>query len=848
MATRSSTLKRWGMHIYRVIAAVLRSITRPSHKVVPKQRRRSQLLSGFLLLMTLNTLVGSMILKHAGGNVWMVMAATSAVFLLTYFISRSRYYRIALIIALVIPAVPPVSMAILKPPEINLTAELMWLSLPLLIASILLTIRQIIIVSSSYIACSVLLDALGLLDYKIMAPLMAYILIVTFIVTAIAAVRKADESEIENRLAKRLQAEKTIRESEEKFSKAFNASPQQIVITRARDNVTVDVNETFARLSGFTREQVIGQTADALGIWESPEENERFMRMLAEKDRISNEEFNFRNKAGVLTTALVSIESITIGGEECWISVMLDITERKRMETALRESEEKFSKAFAASPEIIAITTVKDGKYVDINDSYLLHTGYTREELIGHTTSSIDIWAHINDRNKMIEILREHGRIRNEEFDFRMKSGEIRTWIFSMEPITIGGEPCLIGVSLDITGRKRMEQALRDSEEKFSKAFQAIPESISISTMKDGIFLDANNSFLAHNGHTRKEVIGHTAEEINLWVDTSGRNRIQRLLQESGHFENEEFEFHVKSGDIHTNLLSAETIYLNGEPCILVVGNDITERKRMEQALRESEEKFSAAFHSSPNAILIASIEEDKFIDVNESFGRFVGYSREEIIGHNSKELKLFASEEDFQRMAKNLMEKGRIFNEEYRSLRKSGEERIGLFSAEAIFIAGKFCMIMAITDVTEQKLAEEKLKQALTDLEHSTAQLKATNKELESFSYSVSHDLRSPLRSIDGFSQALLEDYDARLDDTGKDYLRRLRGASQKMGELIDGLLKLSRLTRNEMHPEKVDLSALAVDISSQLQETQPEKHARFVIDPGLIANADPQMARVLL
>ncbi|MCK4273466.1 MAG: hypothetical protein KAW90_01140, partial [Dehalococcoidales bacterium] len=135
-----------------------------------------------------------------------------------------------------------------------------------------------------------------------------------------------------------------------------------------------------------------------------------------------------------------------------------------------------------------------------------------------------------------------------------------------------------------------------------------------------------------------------------------------------------------------------------------------------------------------------------------------------------------------------------------------------------------------------------------LSELEQSSARLAATNKELETFSYSVSHDLRSPLRSIDGFSQALLEDYSDKLDENGQDYLKRLRGASQKMGELIDGLLKLSRLTRSKMHEESVDLSALGEEIAARLQEMQPKRRAKFIIDKGLTASGDPQLLRVLI
>ncbi len=128
------------------------------------------------------------------------------------------------------------------------------------------------------------------------------------------------------------------------------------------------------------------------------------------------------------------------------------------------------------------------------------------------------------------------------------------------------------------------------------------------------------------------------------------------------------------------------------------------------------------------------------------------------------------------------------------------------------------------------------------------TRQLEVSNKELEAFSYSVSHDLRSPLRSIDGFSLALLEDYAGELDAQAQDYLRRVRNASQRMGQLIDGLLKLSRLTRVEMRRETVDLSGLAQSIASELQNTQPERLVECVIAPGLTATGDAHLFRVVL
>ncbi|MEI6186440.1 MAG: ATP-binding protein [Dehalococcoidia bacterium] len=130
----------------------------------------------------------------------------------------------------------------------------------------------------------------------------------------------------------------------------------------------------------------------------------------------------------------------------------------------------------------------------------------------------------------------------------------------------------------------------------------------------------------------------------------------------------------------------------------------------------------------------------------------------------------------------------------------------------------------------------------------NANTELAAVNKELESFSYSVSHDLRAPLRSIDGFSQALLEDYTDKLDDQGRNYLQRVRSNTQKMGELIDDLLKLSRVTRSEMKLEMVNLSTLAQSIANELQQTQPGRQVEFVKTPGLNASGDANLLRLLL
>ena len=270
---------------------------------------------------------------------------------------------------------------------------------------------------------------------------------------------------------------------------------------------------------------------------------------------------------------------------------------------------------------------------------------------------------------------------------------------------------------------------------------------------------------------------------------------------------------------------------------------NLTERNHAEEALRESEERFRKIFEEGPLGMAIVGLD-DRFVKVNAMLCQMLEYTEEELAALTVTDIthpldvssdiqfaeKLLRGEIPAYQMEKRYLKKdeGIIWVNLTRSLIRDQRE------APLYFLT-------MMEDITKRKHSERALQQR-------TAELEAANKELEAFSYSVSHDLRAPLRGIDGFSLALLEDYADKLDEKGRDYLSRVRGNAQKMSELIDAMLSLSRLTRGEIRRRTVDLSKVAKNIASELQKRQPERQVEFVIAEGVTADGDPEMLRVVL
>jgi PAS domain S-box-containing protein len=498
------------------------------------------------------------------------------------------------------------------------------------------------------------------------------------------------------------------------FKSAFQISPAALAITCASTGRYIDVNDSWLKLYGFSREEVIGKTSKELNIFlENYADRETAVSLIIKQGSVHNREINTNTKTGKLLHVLYSAEIVRVENETFILSSTIDVTERKKAEKFLKESEERFSKAFGSSPAVLTITCAEDNKLVDVNETFLKLTEYSREEVIGRTTRELNLFLDPDKRDRLFAIALKGGGLRNQELVARTKSGKLLNVLFSLESIDIAGQKHVLATIIDITELKKAESVLKESEQLYRTLFENTEDGFQLFKPlynKDGkpndlLILKVNKAYERQTGLRAADVVGKTVKDFipNIepyWITTYCN---VATTGKSVHIEN-----YNQSTDRWYDVYA----FLYAKEQVGTLFRDITDRKKAEDALHQSEERFFKAFDSNPAAMTITHLPDGLWVDVNGSFLRLTEYTREEIVGHSSAELHLFVGTCDERAKIIRLIRKqGKVDSLETKARTKTGKPLNLLLSAVKTVLNGQEYAITTQIDLTERKKAEEALQ-----------------------------------------------------------------------------------------------------------------------------------------
>jgi PAS domain S-box-containing protein len=516
---------------------------------------------------------------------------------------------------------------------------------------------------------------------------------------------------------------------------------------------------------------------------------------------------------------------------------------------ALRRAEKRFAR-LSDSGIIGIIVSDLEGCVSEINDTLLDLLGYTRSEIVTGRVSwralTQPVWHDVDAR--ALEQLRTSGVASLREKEYVHKDGRLVPVLAGSAMLGgdhAGREKMCISFVIDLTERKEAQAAVellqeaREADAKFRALLDAAPDAMVI-VAADGVIVLVNHQMEAVFGYSRTELIGQPIEILipqkfrekhpshrETYFGNPGVRPMGAGRELSGrHKDGTEFPIEVTLSPVET----ADGILVSGAI------RDITERKRTEQ----QRARLAAIVDFSDDAIIGKTLD-GVVTSWNGGAERMFGYAANEIVGTSISRL-VPPGREDEERMILDSLSHGE--GKQFDTIRRRQDGRdidVSVTISPVRDSAGHVVGISKVArDITERRQTEKALAQAKSAAE-------AASGELEAFSYSVAHDLRAPLRGMSGFARILLDDYADKLDAEGKDCLQEIQSNARKMGALIDGLLSLSRVTRSDWRPARLDLSALVRTIAAACAAEAPGRELSLVVEDRLSADMDPQLAQAL-
>lgn len=620
---------------------------------------------------------------------------------------------------------------------------------------------------------------------------------------------------------------------ESNFRAFLEAAPDAMVIL-GQDGCILLINGQAESLFGYQRVELVGRPVEALipvryhashpahrtGFFHAPRLRPMGVGVDLFAVRKDGSEFPVEISLGPVDTALGVLVTAAIR----------DVTERKK-------AADKFRGLLESAPDAMVIVD-KEGRILLVNAQTERLFGFTRDELIGerverlmperfrqrHPAYRTQFFSDPNVR-AMGSGLELYG-LRKDGTEFPIE--------ISLSPITTEEGTIVSSAIRDITERK-------NAEKQFRGLLESAPDAMVI-VNQDGEIVLVNSQTERLFGYERSALVGQSVELLipDRFRGAHPGHRLRYFAEPSARSMGSNLELWGRRRDGSEFPVEISLSPLETEKGILISSaiRDVTDRKRAE----ELRAQLAAIVDSSDDAIISTSLD-DKVRSWNSGAERVFGFSAGEMIGQELARLIPKAPSEEAASTMDHLKSEERSKTFEAVRRRKNGEEIDVSVTVSPIYDSrGNIIGASHVArDVTERRRAEQALARANEATE-------AANRELEAFSYSVAHDLRAPLRAIDGFSLVLLEDYAEKLDGEGQRHLKRVRDSAQHMAELIESLLSLARITRADLRQQEVDLTSLAHKTADRLKATEPERAVDFVIERGLRETGDGRLLGVAL
>jgi two-component system cell cycle sensor histidine kinase/response regulator CckA len=640
----------------------------------------------------------------------------------------------------------------------------------------------------------------------------------------------------------------SLAESEEQYRLLFEKNPQPMWIYDSETVAFLAVNEAAIQHYGYSREEFLSMTIRDI----RPPEDIPLLNQVVSTLRPELSYAGYwrhLKKDGTLIDVEIISHEIRFNGRHARLTQAKDVTEQKKAEASLKQSEQRFSQIFHASPVGISISTLKEGRFIDINEEYLKLFGATREEVIGRTALELGIWFNRDDRNRLIQQLQSGGSARNQVLRVRNRTGEIIDVLASAEVINLQGEDCILILSQNITERLRAEKVLQQSQASLANA-QRIAHLGSCDWDIPNDFVSFSDEMYAIFGISKSEFKG-TFHDLMALFPPEDFTTIQHAVNDAlAGIKPLDIEHQIIRRDgqeryIHS--LAEVITNRQGKPVSLSGSiQDITERKRSEQALRKSEERYRLVAKATNDVIWDWDLLSDKVV-WNDALYTVFNYQPSQVTD-NAQWWYDHLHPEDRERIVDGIhatINSGDLsWIDEYRFQRGDGSYAMVL---DRGYIAqdenGKpVKMIGAMLDLTERKKAEKALRESEEKLQQAQKM-----ESIGRLAGGIAHDFNNLLTAILGYSEITI--MNLKEGDPIRANLEEIKRAGNRAANLTRQLLAFSR--KQVLQPQIMDLNSIIFELDKMLRRLIGEdiELVTHLPDTLGLVKADPsQLEQVII